>query len=50
MDRYDVIFMLGLVLVAAGLWFGWWPLALMVPGGILLVVGLAGAVFGGSRG
>ena len=47
MDRYDLIFLVGLGLVATGLVWVWWPLALIVPGVILLVVGLVGAILGG---
>ncbi len=50
MDRYDLIFVAGLVLVSVGLVWVWWPAALIVPGVVLVLVGLAGAIFGGSRG
>lgn len=50
MDRWDWIALVGLALVAAGLWFVWWPLALIVPGVVLLVVGIVGAVVRGRRG
>ena len=43
MDRWDVMALAGLVLVGVGLWFVYWPLALIVPGVVLLVVGLVGA-------
>lgn len=47
-DRYDLIFVVGLVLVSVGLVWVWWPLALIVPGVVLVLVGLAGAIFGSS--
>ena len=43
MDTFDAIGIAGLVLLAAGLWFVYWPLALIVPGAVLLGVALAGA-------
>ena len=46
-DLFDVIAAVGLVLLAVGLVFVWWPLALVVPGAILVVVGLAGAILQG---
>ncbi len=35
--------LVGLVLVGVGLWFVYWPLALIVPGVVLVLVGLFGA-------
>ena len=49
MDRYDVMALVGLALLAAGLVWVWWPLALIVPGVVLLAVGVVGAAVGGSR-
>ena len=43
MDTLDAIGLAGLLLLAVGLWFVYWPLALIVPGAVLLVVALAGA-------
>lgn len=44
-DRTDVLVLVGLALLGAGLWLYWPPLALMVIGGLLLAIGLAGAVW-----
>lgn len=35
MDARDVIAIIGLLLLAGGLYFVFWPLALLVPGAIL---------------
>jgi hypothetical protein len=43
MDRFDVLFLLGLVMVGWGLYLVYPPLALIVPGVVLGVVGLVGA-------
>ena len=43
-DRYDVIAVAGLLLLAMGLIWVWWPLALIVPGVVLLAIGLIGAM------
>lgn len=43
MDRWDMIALVGLALVGVGLWFVYWPLALIVPGVVLVGVGLFGA-------
>ena len=48
-DRYDVIAALGLALLSAGLVWVWWPLALIIPGALLLVIGVIGAALGGSN-
>lgn len=32
----DLVFLIGLLLIAAGLWWIWWPIAILVPG-LLLV-------------
>ena len=43
MDRWDVMALAGVVLVGVGLWFVYWPLALIVPGVLLIALGVAGA-------
>ena len=43
-DRYDLLGGFGLALVAAGLVWVWWPLALIVPGVVLLALGILGAM------
>jgi len=43
MDRWDVMALVGLALVGVGLWFVYWPLALIVPGIGLVVIGVLGA-------
>ena len=43
-DRYDVIAVAGLLLLAMGLIWVWWPLALIVPGVVLLAIGVIGAM------
>ena len=43
MDRFDILALLGLLLLAAGLYFAWPPLALIVPGALLFVVAMVGA-------
>lgn len=45
MDRWDVVALAGLALMAAGLYFIYWPLALLVPGAALLLL----AIFGAKR-
>ena len=50
MDRWDVVALVGLVMVGAGLWFVYWPLALIVPGAGLVVAGILGARNAGSEG
>lgn len=47
MDGYDAMGAVGLVLVTAGCYLVWPPLALLVPGVALLVVAVVGA---GRRG
>lgn len=42
--------LVGLGLVGVGLWFVYWPLALIVPGVVLLVIGLVGARNGAGGG
>lgn len=44
MDKYDLFALLGLGLIATGLAFVYWPLALIVPGVLLLTLGVVGAV------
>jgi hypothetical protein len=43
MDRWDVVALAGLVMVGVGLWFVYWPLALIVPGLVLAALGVLGA-------
>lgn len=43
MDRWDGLALVGLVMVGAGLWFVYWPLALIVPGIGLVALGVMGA-------
>lgn len=43
MDRFDIVALIGLALLAAGLYFVYWPLALIVPGVVLFGVGALGA-------
>ena len=43
MDRYDVMVLLGLGLLAGGLWWIYPPLALVVPGALVLIAGVVGA-------
>ena len=43
-DRYDWLATVGLVLLAVGLVWVWWPLALIVPGVVLLAIGVIGAM------
>lgn len=42
----DILILVGLALIATGLAFIYWPLALIVPGCLMLAMGLA-AVWGG---
>jgi CHASE2 domain-containing sensor protein len=48
MDRWDGIALVGLVMVGVGLWFVYWPLALIVPGAALVGLGVVGARRGGE--
>lgn len=43
MDIYDALGICGLILLAAGLYFVYPPLALIVPGAALVVAAVAGA-------
>ena len=43
MDRWDGLALVGLVMMGVGLWFVYWPLALIVPGVGLVALGVAGA-------
>lgn len=47
-DRADVLAAVGLLLLAAGLYLVYAPLALIVPGALLLLVAGAGALRGGK--
>lgn len=47
-DYTDLIAVIGLALLAAGLYFIYPPLALVIPGAVLLLVGLAAGRRGGS--
>ncbi len=38
----DVFFFSGIALMAAGLYFVYWPMSLVVPGAIFIIMGLAG--------
>lgn len=49
MDRWDGIALVGLVMVGVGLWFVYWPLALIVPGVALVGLGVVGAARGGGE-
>lgn len=48
MDAYDAMGIGGLILLAAGLYLMWPPLALAVPGAVLLLLAVAGARRGRS--
>lgn len=48
MDAYDAMGAVGLVLLAAGLYLMWPPLALAVPGALLLTLAAVGARRGRS--
>jgi len=48
LDRNDVVALLGLLLMAGGLVFVYWPLALIVPGALLVALGVTGARRGGD--
>ena len=41
-DSYDIMFVIGLALLCAGLYFAWPPAALIAPGLILIARGLLG--------
>jgi len=45
----DFLIITGLSLITAGLAMIYWPLALLVPGGILLLLGLLGAWRGATK-
>lgn len=49
MDRWDGLALVGLVMVGVGLWFVYWPLALIVPGVALVGLGVMGARGEGRR-
>ncbi|MGE0653299.1 MAG: hypothetical protein AB7P12_16380 [Alphaproteobacteria bacterium] len=42
-DARDAVLVAGLLLVGAGLWMVWLPLALVVPGAVLVYVAIWGA-------
>lgn len=44
MDRFDLLALIGLGLLSTGLYLIYPPLALIVPGCFLLLIGLLGAV------
>lgn len=46
MDKWDALALAGLVMVGVGLYFVYWPLALIVPGAALVAL----AIFGARRG
>lgn len=46
----DILFVIGLGLLSAGLAFVYWPLALIAPGAVLLLVGLLMGLRGGVDG
>lgn len=50
MDRWDGLALVGLVMVGVGLWFVYWPLALIVPGAGLVGLGVMGARNAGGKG
>ena len=43
MDSYDAMGVVGLLLMTAGCYLVWLPLALLVPGVVLMVVAVMGA-------
>lgn len=43
MDRYDLLTLIGLILLAGGLYLVYPPMALIVPGVVLVTVGVIGA-------
>lgn len=43
MDRYDLLTLIGLALLAGGLYLVYPPMALIVPGVVLVAVGVIGA-------
>lgn len=48
-DLYDLLALAGLVMLGVGLWWVWSPLGLIVPGGILVIVGVIGGIMRGRR-
>lgn len=47
MDRWDLLSLLGITGLGAGLWLGWsLALALVVTGGLVLALGVTGGIFG----
>lgn len=50
-DLYDVLVVLGLLLVGLALWLAWGPVAVLAYAGtVLIVVGLVGAMARGKNG
>lgn len=49
-DLYDGIALVGLILLGVGLWLIWPPLGLVVPGGLLLVLGIVLGLMSGRQG
>jgi hypothetical protein len=43
MDRYDGLVVVGLGLLAGGFYWAWPPLGLIVPGAVLMLLGILGA-------
>jgi len=48
-DLFDLMALAGLVMLGVGLWWIWPPLALVVPGALLLAIGLVAAWLRGGR-
>lgn len=44
-----IVAALGLALVAYGFWLAWLPLAFIVPGGLLVIVAVGGAIVEARR-
>ena len=43
-DKYDAIALLGLLLLTSGVYFVFAPLALIVPGALLILFGVVGGI------
>jgi len=48
-DLFDLLALAGLVMLGVGLWWIWPPLALAIPGALLLAIGLVAAWLRGGR-